>query len=391
MNATHLNGSQQSLVQRISALNVEPIMVKLMDSKEGQGWNLETARKVETEYKRFLELVGRYGAAVVAPSKSVQVFWEQHVLDTQKYAVDSEQVFGDFLHHQPLGRDAETPGSRLDRTLELYSRTFRADSDGYLLAGAATGSRLGHNEAWCFLQPEPNPNPCEGVPSCYGDIRSIDSLDIRPALAALNLENVRRNFMEKTGFSPEQVDIVEGEYKCFLELSKTFPHAPIVPSQVVDEFWHEHILETRQYAEDTTRVLGTFLHHFPYFGLRGPEDAENLHQSFATTLQMYEDTFGREPTRYLGVGVFPPPCSDPEREKLKGTSSDCYTSCEAKQNGIAPLHLEERLTIVDDASAHCDRGCSPQACVPGGCNPGEIEYSMQQARPTLQSISEEGN
>jgi len=70
------------------------------------------------------------------------------------------------------------------------------------------------------------------------------------------------------------------------------PRDKIVPNKLVDAFWHAHILDTMKYAADCEHVFGHFVHHFPYFGLRGEEDARELQDAFATTKQRYENLFG---------------------------------------------------------------------------------------------------
>jgi hypothetical protein len=64
---------------------------------------------------------------------------------------------------------------------------------------------------------------------------------------------------------------------------------------MVDEFWHQHILDTRAYRADCEAIFGRFLEHFPYFGLRGAQDAEDLTNAYAATLEAYEDAFGSPP------------------------------------------------------------------------------------------------
>jgi hypothetical protein len=56
--------------------------------------------------------------------------------------------------------------------------------------------------------------------------------------------------------------------------------------------WHYHILDTRAYHGDCQRVFGGYFHHFPYFGLRGDDDARRLQAAFAKTKALYEETFG---------------------------------------------------------------------------------------------------
>src|SRR5262249_39319225 len=61
-----------------------------------------------------------------------------------------------------------------------------------------------------------------------------------------------------------------------------------------DRFWHMHILDTRKYAADCDAVFGHFLHHFPYLGLRGEEDAKALDAAFAQMQALLAREFGPE-------------------------------------------------------------------------------------------------
>lgn len=47
-----------------------------------------------------------------------------------------------------------------------------------------------------------------------------------------------------------------------------------MPSQAVDDAWHEFILFTRQYQQFCQRGLGRFLHHTPAEAMRQPTDAQ---------------------------------------------------------------------------------------------------------------------
>ena len=88
---------------------------------------------------------------------------------------------------------------------------------------------------------------------------------------------------------------VAEEYRRFLTLCLKYPDEAIVPSNVVDDFWHLHILDTQKYAADCEHYLGYFLHHFPYFGMRGEKDANNLRQSWENTKTLYTFVFGEAP------------------------------------------------------------------------------------------------
>jgi hypothetical protein len=126
-------------------------------------------------------------------------------------------------------------------------------------------------------------------------------------IQALDLDPIKVKLMdpeEGQGWSREYAGQMEIEYKRFLTLSVKYPEETIAPSKGVDKFWHGHILDTMKYVEDCQNVFGYFLHHFPYFGMRGEEDAENLAEAGKTTNRLYEKEFGEVvPNRAAYCGV----------------------------------------------------------------------------------------
>lgn len=105
---------------------------------------------------------------------------------------------------------------------------------------------------------------------------------------------------EGKGWTRAQADAVEDAYKQFLQLNLKYPGKSIVPTATCDAFWHAHILDTQKYAEDCQKIFGYFLHHFPYFGMRGEEDAANLNQSFEETKALYASEFGDANSMNIG-------------------------------------------------------------------------------------------
>jgi hypothetical protein len=117
------------------------------------------------------------------------------------------------------------------------------------------------------------------------------------AIFALDLDPIKLKLMDKTeghGWTREQADRNELEYKRFLALLAKYPDQSIAPATEVDKFWHGHILDTMKYAEDCDNVFGYFLHHFPYFGMRGEKDAANLVSAFMNMQRLREQEFGNE-------------------------------------------------------------------------------------------------
>lgn len=125
--------------------------------------------------------------------------------------------------------------------------------------------------------------------------RHKTSDEMTAAIFALDLDPIKFKLMDKKegqGWTREQVDRLELEYRRFLALVAKFPDEVIAPDTDVDKFWHGHILDTMKYAQDCQHVFGYFLHHFPYFGMRDDEDASTLADAAANTRRLYEQEFG---------------------------------------------------------------------------------------------------
>lgn len=182
---------------------------------------------------------------------------------------------------------------------------------------------------------------------------SVQASEFEASLANLDFSMVRMKAQKEEGWTREYTEQVEGDYLKFLILNYKYPDRPIVPTKSVDAFWHHHILDTRKYAADCAATFGTMLHHFPYFGLRGGDDAEKLQEAFAETARLAEKEFGatRSPA-LVGAG-----CSDcsgnvdarsvpalPVGVGALGTASGC-SDCSGS--------VDRSLRTLNDAS-----GCS---------------------------------
>jgi len=124
-------------------------------------------------------------------------------------------------------------------------------------------------------------------------VKSVE--EMQAGIDALNLDAIKIKLLdpkEGKGWSREYADQMEVAYKRFLFLSVKYPEMPTVPTTDIDTFWHYHILDTMKYAEDCQNVFGFFLHHFPYMGMRGEEDAANLQKASISTHELYMQEFG---------------------------------------------------------------------------------------------------
>ncbi len=122
---------------------------------------------------------------------------------------------------------------------------------------------------------------------------------IHPAVERLNFENLKFKLTQSSEaeMTLEQFILAEQEYRRFLSLKKMYPSVDLVPSKLIDAFWHAHILDTKAYRQDCQNVFGYFLDHYPYFGIKDSEDYENLQSSFGRTKKLYEHHYGKYPKR----------------------------------------------------------------------------------------------
>ena len=170
----------------LAELDLEPIIVKAMDTEEGHGWSLDLACRVSREYRRFLILCLENPDDPVVPSSFVDDFWHLHILDTQKYAEDCNHCFGETLHHFPyFGMRGDADAANLRKawleTLALYQSTF----------GEAAPAALWPHSVRC-------PNCGRKCSSIHG--QGVDSPfdERRPTLPGLRVGSVGAGFPPET-------------------------------------------------------------------------------------------------------------------------------------------------------------------------------------------------
>lgn len=107
-------------------------------------------------------------------------------------------------------------------------------------------------------------------------------------IKALDLVRLKTKLSEKKGWAVERIARTETEYLRFLYLLAKYPEEIIVPwSEDLDEFWHQHILYTRQYPRDCQTVFGRFIHHDPYI----EADPEKHKKAWTRTQELYAEEF----------------------------------------------------------------------------------------------------
>ena len=113
---------------------------------------------------------------------------------------------------------------------------------------------------------------------------------------AINFTMLRSKLIRDHVMTEEQCEETERLYRCFLALVIRYPDRTICPTGPIDTFWHAHILDTQAYERDCHALFGHFLHHFPYFGMRGSDDRADLERAFQETVDLFIRSFGIDPT-----------------------------------------------------------------------------------------------
>lgn len=120
-------------LQALEKVDFSMIFQKLkLPAPEGKGWTDEVILEVSTWYRRFLALAILEPGITIVPNGPIDEFWHAHILDTQKYAEDCQNMFGRMLHHYPYFgiKDAEDAANRdraFDQTNKAYQKWFGSD------------------------------------------------------------------------------------------------------------------------------------------------------------------------------------------------------------------------------------------------------------------------
>jgi hypothetical protein len=85
-------------------------------------------------------------------------------------------------------------------------------------------------------------------------------------------------------------------YKNFLFLLKKHKPEALVPSRQIDEFWHNHILYTKNYVDDCMQIFGQYQHHQP---ASPGEDKVQMVNDYLKTKQYYLQEF-KQPLELIG-------------------------------------------------------------------------------------------
>ncbi|MBS0351584.1 MAG: hypothetical protein JSR33_10470 [Proteobacteria bacterium] len=111
---------------------------------------------------------------------------------------------------------------------------------------------------------------------------------------AIDFSMIIKKMVEHQGWLQKEAEAVCRLYKNFLFINKKYRenYSALPPSEEVDEFWHNHILDTMNYRKDCEMIFGAYFDHYPYFGIDGRTTMKNLESAFETTQKLHIKEFG---------------------------------------------------------------------------------------------------
>lgn len=158
------------------------------------------------------------------------------------------------------------------------------------------------------------------------------------SVSRVNLYSVIEAMVEKHKWTLERASKAEVEYRKFLALIKQNAGFMIVPwldekgRDDLDQFWHQHILDTQKYENDCKQIFGKIIHHDPHVA----KGSDKEKQAAKMTLELRGKTFKKDDAVYG-----------------KPPATQYVSSCGA---------------VVDVSNSHCDS--SQSHCDSGGHDGG---------------------
>ncbi|MEI8026211.1 MAG: hypothetical protein WCI18_07665 [Pseudomonadota bacterium] len=106
----------------------------------------------------------------------------------------------------------------------------------------------------------------------------LDDLDLSTVCSRFKSTHKHLNL------SSRNVSEIRDLYKSFLWLKISYPLQTLSPTDIIDSFWHEHILDTQKYFADCKALFGEYMHH-------SPSSKKSSLEPFQTTVKLVAKHF----------------------------------------------------------------------------------------------------
>lgn len=126
------SNEDKEFIARLNQITFGCIAFKLINPEEGNALTLEEARQAIEKYRLFLILNYLYPDRIIVPSKEIDKVWHCHILDTHKYRLDCDTLFGEYMEHFPYygtrdSNDRQALEDKFSETQELWGKHFETE------------------------------------------------------------------------------------------------------------------------------------------------------------------------------------------------------------------------------------------------------------------------
>ncbi|SKB31050.1 glycine-rich domain-containing protein [Malaciobacter marinus] len=115
----------------------------------------------------------------------------------------------------------------------------------------------------------------------------VETLDFTLAIEKLQTQSTG-------GWTKKRAIKAVNDYKKYLAITKVLDGYQLVPNGDIDEIWHYHIMDTRQYVKDCYEIFGGFLHHYPYFGMIDEENEKKWLETQEVSQNIWKNLFNED-------------------------------------------------------------------------------------------------
>lgn len=133
----------------------------------------------------------------------------------------------------------------------------------------------------------------------------VDQIALDKALVLTenwNFDLAKEKLLESKKWSNVKADRAVSDYKKYMALMKAMNGYQLVPNEEIDEIWHMHILDTRQYMKDCNELFGEYIHHYPYFGMLSEENKTQWLETQTLSDNVWQKFFGKKLYSSTNIG-----------------------------------------------------------------------------------------
>lgn len=119
---------------------------------------------------------------------------------------------------------------------------------------------------------------------------------VKEYIYSLDLSSIAKKLVKQYNWRHEHVIAVIKMYKNFLFLNVKYGKKyNLTPSEEIDEIWHLHILDTKNYRRDCEMIFGKYFDHNP-MSFDGDVKANfaEMSQSFNKMVELYRKEFAND-------------------------------------------------------------------------------------------------